>query len=357
MPTDSVADRGASGAVAGAAAATASSAEGAEEASSTITYREAIRLALEDAMAADDSVVLLGEDVAKAGGPFKTSVGLYEKYGAERVFDTPIAENGFVGIAFGMAITGMRPVVEIMFSDFLPTAFDAIAMELPRWRFMSGGQISVPVTVRASGGGGGRFGAQTSSTGESWFMQFLGLQVAAAGSPQSAYDLLRTAIAENNPVVVFEHKALHLSKGPVVRRGGEDLPPLGKAQVVREGGDVTVAASLLMLQRALASAEALASEGVSVEVIDVRWLRPLDWETVASSVAKTGRLVVVEEQYHDGGWGSSLISHLAAAGAAWERPPVAVSMPELLISHSPPLEDQMIPSVERISSEIRMAAG
>ena len=188
-------------------------------------------------------------------------------------------------------------------------------------------------------------------------MQFLGLQVAAAGSPQSAYDLLRAAVAENNPVVVFEHKALHLSKGPVVRREVEDLPPLGKAQVVREGGDVTVAASLLMLQRALASAEALASEGVSVEVIDVRWLRPLDWETVASSVAKTGRLVVVEEQYHDGGWGSSLISRLAAAGAAWERPPVAVSMPELLISHSPPLEDQMIPSVERISSEIRMAAG
>ena len=130
MPTDSVADRGAQRAAAGAAAASASSAEGAEEASSTITYREAIRLALEDAMAADDSVVLLGEDVAKAGGPFKTSVGLYEKYGAERVFDTPIAENGFVGIAFGMAITGMRPVVEIMFSDFLPTAFDAIAMEL-----------------------------------------------------------------------------------------------------------------------------------------------------------------------------------------------------------------------------------
>ena len=316
-----------------------------------VTYREAIRLALDDAMAADDSVVLLGEDVAKAGGPFKTSVGLYEKYGAKRVFDTPIAENGFVGIAFGMALTGMRPVVEIMFSDFLPTAFDAIAMELPRWRFMSGGQTSAPVTVRASGGAGGRFGAQTSSTGESWFMQFLGLQAAAASSPQSAYDLLRLAIAENNPIVVFEHKALHLTKGPLVR--AENSPPLGQAQVLRSGTDVTVVASLLMVQRVLAAAESLEPEGVSVEVIDVRWLRPLDWETVAASVGKTGRLVVAEEQYHDGGWGASLISRLAAAGVGWAKPPVAVSMPELLISHSPPLEDEMIPSVERIRDAIR----
>ncbi len=323
-----------------------------------VTYREAIRLALDDAMAADGSVVLLGEDIAKAGGPFKTTAGLYEKYGAGRVFDTPIAENGFCGIALGMALTGLRPVVEIMFSDFLPTAFDAIAMEIPRWRFMSGGQLSAPVTVRASGGAGGRFGAQTSSTAESWFLQFVGLQVAVAGSPQGAYDLLSVAIASNNPTVVFDHKALHNTKGELLRRGVESMSPPGKAAVVRSGGDVTVVASLQMLRRALEAASALEdSEGISAEVIDIRWLRPLDFETVSKSVAKTGRLVVVEEQYHDGGWGASLISRLTTEGFAWGSPPIAVSMPELLISHSPPLEDFMIPSVERITSAVRAAAG
>ncbi len=317
-----------------------------------MTYREAIRTALDDAMAADDTVLLLGEDIAKAGGPFKTTVGLYEKYGADRVFDTPIAENGFCGIALGMALTGLRPVVEIMFSDFLPTAFDAIAMEMPRWRFMSGGQTSAPITVRASGGGGGRFGAQTSSTGESWFLQFYGLQVAVAGSPQGAYGLLRAAIAHNNPVVVFDHKAMHLRKGPVVRGDGA-VAEIGRAVTVRPGADVTVVASLLMVHRSLEAAGVLAAEGIDVEVIDISWLRPLDVETVAASVARTGRLVIAEEQYHDGGWGSAVISRLATAGAPMAVPPVAVSMPEILISHSPPLEDSMIPGVERIADAVR----
>ena len=321
-----------------------------------MTYRQAIRVALDDAMAADGSVVLLGEDIAKAGGPFKTTEGLYEKYGAERVLDTPIAENGFTGIALGMALTGLRPVVEIMFSDFLPTAYDAVAMELPKWRFMSGGQLSVPVTVRASGGAGGHFGAQTSSTGESWLLQFLGLQIAVAGSPQGAYEVIRTAIDENNPVVVFEHKALHMVRGPVVR-GERRRPGIGEAVVVREGSDVTVVASLLMVYRALEAAEALSGEGIDVEVIDIRWLRPLDMATIASSVDKTGRLVIAEEQYHDGGWGSSVVSRLTCGGQVWSRPPVAVSMPELLISFSPPLEDQMVPRVERISDAIRAVSG
>ena len=317
-----------------------------------MTYREAIRLALDDAMAADGAVLLLGEDIAKAGGPFKTTAGLYEKYGADRVFDTPIAENGFCGIALGMALTGLRPVAEIMFSDFLPTAFDAIAMEMPRWRFMSGGQTSAPVTVRASGGGGGRFGAQTSSTGESWFMQFYGLQVAVAGSPQGAYGLLRAAIAHNNPVVVFDHKAMHLRKGPV-ERGDDMLAEIGRAVTARPGADVTVVASLLMVHRSLEAAGVLAAEGIDVEVIDISWLRPLDVETVAASVARTGRLVIAEEQYHDGGWGAAVISRLATAGAPMAVPPVAVSLPEILISHSPPLEDSMIPSVERIAEAVR----
>ena len=319
-----------------------------------ITYREAIRLALDDAMSEDPAVVLLGEDIAAAGGPFKTTVGLAEKYGADRVIDTPIAENGFTGIALGMALTGLRPVVEIMFSDFLPTAFDAIAMELPKWRFMSGGQTSAPVTVRASGGGGGRFGAQTSSTGESWFLQFVGLRIAAAGSPQSAYGLLRTAIRENNPVVVYEHKAMHMVKGRVVRGDG-DLPEIGKAAVVRQGADVTVVGSLLMVHRALAAAEQTAREGIDAEVIDIRWVYPLDIETIRASVAKTGRLVIAEEQYHDGGWGASVISSLTIGGTGWQAPPVVVGMPRVPISHSPLIEDQMIPGVERIAAGIHRA--
>jgi pyruvate/2-oxoglutarate/acetoin dehydrogenase E1 component len=321
-----------------------------------MTYREAIRVALDDEMAADETVVLLGEDIAKAGGPFKTTEGLYEKYGGARVLDTPIAENGFTGIALGMALTGMRPVVEIMFSDFLPTAFDAITMELPKWRFMSGGQSSAPVTIRSSGGAGGRFGAQTSSTGESWFLQFLGLQIAVAGSPQGVYDLIRVAIRENNPVVVFEHKALHMVKGPVIL-GDQNLPEIGTAAVVREGSDVTVVASLLMLHRADTAAAALADEGIDVEVIDIRWLRPLDLATIASSVSKTGRLVIVEEQYHDGGWGASIISRLTSCGQKWSANPVAVSMPEVLISHSPPVEDEMIPTIALISNAIRAVCG
>lgn len=320
-----------------------------------MTYREAIRVALDDELATDPSVVLLGEDIAKAGGPFKTTEGLYNKYGGERVIDTPIAENGFTGIALGMALTGMRPVVEIMFSDFLPTAFDAIAMHLPKWRFMSGGQTSSPVTVRASGGGGGRFGAQTSSTGESWFLQFVGLQIAAAGSPQAAYGLLRTAIRENNPVVVFDHKAMHAVKGQVTR-GDKDLPEIGEAAVVREGADVSVVGSLLMVHRALQAAETLAVEGIDAEVIDIRWVRPLDLETIRASVERTGRLVVVEEQYHDGGWGASVISRLTADGYDWTAPPVVVSMPDVLISHSPHIEDQMVPSVKKISEAIHAAA-
>ena len=319
-----------------------------------MTYREAIRVALDDELETDPRVVLLGEDIAKAGGPFKTTEGLYEKYGGERVIDTPIAENGFTGIALGMALTGMRPVVEIMFSDFLPTAFDAIAMQLPKWRFMSGGQASVPVTVRASGGGGGRFGAQTSSTGESWFLQFVGLQIAAAGSPQAAYGLLRTAIRENNPVVVFEHKAMHAVKGHVTR-GDWNLPEIGKAAVVKEGTDVTVVGSLLMVHRALEAAGELAGEGIDAEVIDIRWIRPMDMETIRASLEKTGRLVVAEEQYHDGGWGASVVSRLTATGYSWTASPVLVSMPEILISHSPPIEDQMIPSVEKISDAMRKA--
>lgn len=321
-----------------------------------MTYREAIRAALDDEMTSDSSVLLLGEDVAQAGGPFKTSEGLYDKFGGDRIINTPIAENGFTGVALGMALTGMRPVVEIMFSDFLPTAADALTVELPRWRFMSGGQCSTPVTVRASGGAGGRFGSQHSNTCESWFLQVAGLRIAAAGTPGAAYGLLRAAIRDDNPVLVFEHKALYGIKGPV-RCSDIGLPKIGEAEVVRQGSDVTIVATMLALQRSLEAADQQLAEGIDTEVIDLRWIRPIDFETVRESVEKTGRLIVVEEQYHAGGWGASLISQLTLDGHVWSHPPVAVSMPDLPIPYSPHLEDQMMPGVERISEAIAKVAG
>jgi acetoin:2,6-dichlorophenolindophenol oxidoreductase subunit beta len=316
-------------------------------ATAVMTYREAVRAALEDEMADDPRVMLMGEDVANAGGVFKTNEGLPERFPG-RVVNTPICENTFIGVAIGMAVTGMRPVVEIMFSDFLPTAGDAMVEELPKLRFMSGGQCALPVTVRSIGGGGGRFGTQHSATGESWFIGLPGLRVASAGTPAAAYGVLRAAIRHQDPVLFFEHKALYARKGAVAR-GDEGIAEIGRAAIERHGRDLTIVSTLLMTDRSVAAAERLADEGIEAEVIDLRWLRPLDHDAVAASVARTGRLLVVEEQVHAGGWGATVIAHLACAGVAWAAPPRAISLPDdLLVAYSPPLEDAIIPGVDAI---------
>ena len=318
-----------------------------------LTYREAINAAIADAMAADPSVLLMGEDVATAGGVFKTNEGLPERFGRERVLNTPICENGFLGVALGMSLMGLRPIVEIMFADFLPTAGDAIVNELPKYRYMSGGQCSVPVTIRVISGGTGRFGTQHSATGESWYMGQPGLRVAAVSSPGAAYAILQAAIRDDNPILVHEHKGLYARKG-IVRRG--EVAEIGKAAILREGRDVTIVATLLMVERALTAAEMLAAEGIEAEVIDLRWLRPLDVPTVRSSVERTGRLVVAEEQIHAGGWGATIISELTMGGQAFKAPPRAVSMPaDLLVPYSPPLEDEIIPSANAIADAARAA--
>ena len=327
----------------------------AAEAATELTYREAINAALDDEMAQDDAVLLLGEDVSADGGVFKTNIGLAEKYGLARVRSTPICENGFLNVAIGMSLVGMRPIVEIMFADFLPTAGDAIVNQLPKYRFMSGGQTAVPVTVRAVGGATGRFGTQHSATGESWFMHLPGLRVVTASTPGSAYSLLRAAIADPNPVLYIEHKGLYGRKGPVVR--GE-VAPVGAAAVIRPGSDVTIVATLLMVERAVAAAEQLAGEGIDAEVIDLRWLRPLDLPTVRSSVDKTGRLVVVEEQVHAAGWGATVVSELTIGGVQWASPPRRLSLPDdLPIPYTPPLEDEVLPSVEGIAAAARATVG
>jgi pyruvate/2-oxoglutarate/acetoin dehydrogenase E1 component len=319
-----------------------------------MSYREAIRAALEDELAADPTTLLMGEDVATAGGVFKTNEGLSETFGLERVRNTPICENGFMGVALGMAVTGMRPIVEIMFSDFLPTAGDVIVNELPKFRFMSGGQCEVPITIRSICGGTGRFGTQHSATGESWYIGLPGLKVATAGTPDSAYSVLRTAIRSNDPVLFFEHKGLYGRKG-LVRRG-VDAGGTETAAVLRKGSDVTIVGTLLMIDRALTAAEQLAEEGIDAEVVELRWLRPFDIEPVVESLERTGRLVVLEEQVHVGGWGASLISQLTLRGMTWERRPQVVSLPDhLLVPYSPTLEDAVIPSVERIADEVRAA--
>lgn len=320
-----------------------------------LTYRDAINAALDDEMGSDPAVLLMGEDIASEGGVFKTNAGLIEKYGPRRVINTPICENGFTGVALGMALMGMRPVVEFMFSDFLPTAADQIVNQLPKYRFMSGGQCTVPVTIRAISGGTGRFGTQHSATGESWFIALPGLRVVTASSPGAAYGLLRAAIRDDNPVLFHEHKGLYGRKGPV-RRGV--IAEIGRAETLRRGSDVTIVASLLMVERALQAADLLAEQGIEAEVIDLSWLRPMDVSTVWASVERTGRLVVAEEQVHHGGWGASLISELAMGGARWSAPPTAVSLPyDQPIPYSPSLEDALIPGADRIAAAARSTVG
>jgi len=250
-----------------------------------------------------------------------------------------------------MSLVGLRPIVEIMFADFLPTGGDAIVNQLPKYRYMSGGQTAVPVTIRTICGGTGRFGTQHSATGESWFMHLPGLRVVTASSPGSAYSLLRAAVADNNPTLFFEHKGLYGRKGPVTR--GE-IAPLGQAVVEREGSDVTIVATLLMVERALAAAEQLAAEGISAEVIDLRWLRPLDLPTVRASAHKTRRIVIAEEQVHAAGWGATIVSQLTMDGLDWASAPRRVSLPDdLPIPYTPALEDLVIPSVDGIAEAAR----
>jgi pyruvate dehydrogenase E1 component beta subunit len=318
-----------------------------------MTYREAVNRALRDAMSADDRVVLIGEDVGAAGGVFKVTEGLYADF-AERILDTPIAENSFVGMATGMAITGWRPVVEIMFAEFLHVAADSIVNDMATLPLMSGGQTTVPVTIRTAGGGTMNFGPQHSATAESWYMNVPGLRIAGASSPASAYGLLRAAIEHDEPTLFIEHKGLYGRKGPV-RLGDDAVARYGEAEIVRHGEHVTVVATMMMVERALAAAESLAAEGIEAEVIDLRWITPLDVDTVAASLERTHRLVIAEEQVHDGGWGATLISRLAQAGAHWSAPPVAVSMPRVAVPASPPLEEAALPSVDRISAGIRRA--
>ena len=317
-----------------------------------ISYREAVRRAIAAEMRRDESVVFFGEDVAQAGGVFKVTPGLYEEFGGRRVRDTPISEQAIIGAALGAAITGLRPIAELMFADFIPVAMDQIVNQVAKYRFMSGGQFTVPLTIRAAQGGGGGFGTQHSQCAESWLMNFPGLKVVAPGTPADMYSLLRAAIRDDNPVVVLEHKYLYTLSGEV----DESAAPasLGRARMARAGTDLTIVAIQLMLQRALEAAESLASQGISAEVIDLRSMSPLDSASILRSVRKTNRLLIVEEAPRSGGWGATVAAMVADEGIYHLDAPIKrVTLEGSLIAYSPPLEDEIIPSARKIELAAR----
>jgi pyruvate dehydrogenase E1 component beta subunit len=320
--------------------------------SETMNYRHAIARALADEMAADDRVIFIGEDIGAAGGAFKSTPGLYERFGPERVRDTPISEQAIVGAATGAAIMGLRPVAEIMFADFAGVCFDQIANQLAKYRYMTGGQVSVPVTIRMANGAGTGFGAQHSQGAENWFLNIPGLKIAVPGTVPDLYGLLRSAIRDPDPVLFFEHKALFAIQGTI--SGDDALVPLGTAEVVREGGDVTIVAAQQMRHRAVEAASRLAGEGIGATVIDPRTLVPFDDETVTDSLRVTSRLAVVQEAPADGSWGASLISRMTTSNfELLDAPPLLIAAEATPVPYAGNLEAAWLPSADRITAEVR----
>jgi pyruvate/2-oxoglutarate/acetoin dehydrogenase E1 component len=317
-----------------------------------LTYRDAVAAGIAQEMERDDLVVCLGEDIAAAGGVFKATVGLLEKFGPLRVRDTPIAEQAILGAAMGAAMTGLRPVAEIMFSDFLAVCWDIVANEIAKTRYMTNGQISLPLVIRTGNGGGSRFGAQHSQSVENWAMAIPGLKVVAPSTPADVKGLLAAAIRDPDPVVFFEHKALYATKGEVP--DGEHVDKLGTAAIRRRGSDLTIAALGLMVPRALEAAETLQIEhGISATVIDVRSLVPLDTQTIFAEVSKTGRVYTVEENPRLCGWGAE-ISSLVAEELFWDldAPITRITTPHVPLPAADRLEDLTIPSASRIVATI-----
>jgi pyruvate dehydrogenase E1 component beta subunit len=307
-------------------------------------------------MRRDPSLVMLGEDIAGAGGVFKTTVGLLEEFGPDRIRDTPISEQAILGAAMGAAMTGIPIIAEIMFSDFIAVCFDLLANEMAKSSYMTGGQVSVPVVVRTANGGGSRFGAQHSQSVENWVMMIPGLKVVAPSTPLDVVGLMAAAIRDPDPVVFMEHKSLMADKGDVPE--GEIVDELGVARVVREGSDCTIVALALMVPRALEAADRLADQGISAEVIDLRTLVPLDTQAILGSVAKTSRLFTVEENPRLCGWGAEIAS-IVADEAFWDLdgPVVRITTPHIPLPAAESLEDMAIPSVDRIAETVSKSMG
>ena len=314
-----------------------------------IDFREAIRSALDEELARDERVILFGQDVAIAGGVFAVTGGLYEKYGPARVFDTPISELAMTGAAFGAAVSGLRPVLEIMFGDFLALSMDSLINQATKYWFLTGGRRSVPLVIRSVVGAGGRFGAIHSQMPISWLLGITGLKIVAPATPAAAHGLLKASIRDENPVVFFEHKRLYAMKGPA---GGEDDVGLGRAAVRREGDDVTLVSAMKGVHDCLAAADALAEQGVSAEVIDLNTIRPLDIDTIMRSVVKTNRIAVVEEGPLTGGWAGEVLALVTERGLGDLDDAWRITTPNAPIPYSPPLEDAFLPGPELIAAEV-----
>ncbi len=322
-----------------------------------LTYREAVAAGIAQEMERDERVVFLGEDIADAGGVFKATVGLLERFGPKRVRNTPISEQAIIGAAMGAAMTGLRPIAEIMFSDFFAVCWDMIANEIAKARYMSGGQIALPLVIRTANGAGSRFGAQHSQSVENWAMSVPGLKVLAPSTAADAKGLLAAAVRDPDPVIVFEHKALYASKGEVP--DGELVDRLGTAKVLREGSDVTLVALAAMVPRALEAAQRLQQEeGISATVIDLRSLVPLDTRTLLAETTKTGRLYTIEENPRLCGWGAEIAS-IVAEECFYELdgPIIRITTPHVPLPAADALEDNILPTVQRIVETVRRTAG
>ena len=310
--------------------------------------RTAVRDALAEEMRRDDRVVLFGEDIAAAGGVFKATPGLVEEFGDERVFDTPISELALAGAAFGSAVTGLRPVIEIMFGDFMALAMDSLVNQAAKYWYMSNEQAPVPLVVRCAVGAGGRFGAIHSQTPATWLQSVAGLKIVAPAFPDDARGLIAAAVRDPNPVIVLEHKRLYPVKGEI----GAEPVEIGSARVARSGADITIVSVMRGVHDALAAADTLAAAGVDAEVVDLRSLRPLDHATVVGSVRKTSRLLAVEEGPEVGGWASGLVGAVAARALGDLDDVWTLTTPDTPIPYSPVLEDAFLPDADAIARSV-----
>jgi pyruvate dehydrogenase E1 component beta subunit len=319
-----------------------------------LSYRDAVARGIAQEMRRDERVVVVGEDIAGAGGVFKTTVGLLDEFGPKRVIDTPNSEQAILGAAMGAAMTGLRPVAEIMFSDFFAVCWDIVVNQIAKTRYMTDGQVSLPLVIKTGNGGGLRFGAQHSQSIENWAMAVPGLKVVTPSTAEDVVGLMAAAIRDEDPVIFCEHKGLYAAKSEVP--DGEIVDSLGTAKVRRAGRDATILALGMMVPRALAAAEDLASRGIDAEVIDVRSLVPLDTRTILGSVAKTGRLFTVEENPQLLGWGAEIAS-LVADEAFWDLdgPVQRITTPHIPLPSADSLEDLVMPSAESVASTVEKA--
>ena len=322
--------------------------------SEQLEFRRAIRDAIDEEIERDPAVVFFGEDVAAPGGVFMTTPGLHEKHGQERVFDTPISELAMAGAAFGAAVTGLRPIIEIMFGDFMALPMDSLVNQSAKFWYVSNEQASVPLVVRSAVGAGGRFGAMHSQIHGTWFQGIPGIKVVGPSSPADAKGLLKSAIRDDNPVIFLEHKRLYSIKGP---QPTEETVPLGKAAVVREGTDITVVSALRGVRDSLVAAEQLADEGIEAEVVDIRSLRPLDHETVLESVAKTNRVLLFEEGPRVGGWAANLLGIITAEGLDELDDAWVLATEDTPAPYSPTLEDAWLPGAAEVAASVRARLG